>query len=87
MDGKERYQLRMAAGMYWLLDMEQSGAEKVEPVVINESGAHIWEQYVCLRSEAAVAEALCREFGISVQEALADIRRFLRQLEEQGIVL
>ena len=87
MNGKGRYQLRKAAGLYWLLDMEQSGVERKEPVVLNESGAYIWMQYENLRSETAVAEALSREYGISVQEGLEDIRQFFRQLREQGTVL
>ena len=87
MDRKGRYQLRKAAGLYWLLDMEQSGAERREPVVLNESGAYIWKQYESLGSEMAVAEALSREFGISVQDGLTDIREFFQQLREQGMVL
>jgi len=87
MNEKGRYQLRKAAGLYWLLDMEQSGAKRQEPVVLNESGAFIWKQYESLQSETAVAEALSREFGLSVQEGLSDIRQFFQQLREQGMVL
>lgn len=87
MKKKERYQLRKAAGLYWLLDMEQGGADWREPVAVNESGAYIWGKYQHLGSETAVAEELGREMGLPVQEALADVREFLGQLEEQGIVL
>ena len=87
MDGIGRYQLRKAAGLYWLLDMGQSGAVRQEPIILNETGAYIWEQYGLLRSETAVAEALGREFGISAKEALADVRQFLQQLKEQGLVI
>lgn len=87
MGNRGRYQLRRAAGLYWLLDMEQNGSERQEPIVLNDSGAYIWNQYQRLRSEAAVAEALNREFGISVQEGLADIRQFFQQLREQGLIL
>lgn len=78
--------MRKAAGLYWLLDMEQSGADWKKPAAVNESGAYIWEQYQRLRSEEAVAEELSRESGVPVQDALADIRYFLQQLKEQGIV-
>ncbi len=87
MEKKERYQMRKAAGLYWLLDMEQSGADWREPVAVNESGAYIWKRYQCLRSETAVAEELSRENGVPVQDALTDVRCFLQQLREQGIVL
>lgn len=87
MDGKKRYQLRKAAGLYWLIDMEQSGVVRQEQIMLNESGAHIWERYEHLQSMEAVAEELSKEFGISVEQGLADIRQFFRQLEEQGLVL
>lgn len=87
MEKNKRYQLRKAAGLYWLLDMEQDGADWREPVALNESGAYIWEKYQGMGSKTAVAEELGREAGIPVQEALADVREFLRQLGEQGIVL
>lgn len=85
MDEKGRYQLRKAAGLYWLVDMEQSGVERQEQIVLNESGAYIWRQYQRLQSETKVAEVLSREFGISAQEGLADIRQFFQQLKEQGL--
>ena len=36
---KERYQLRQAAGAYWLLDMEQ-GEQYKKPFMLNECGAY-----------------------------------------------
>ena len=38
----ERYQIRQAAGMYWLLDMEQPGIPYRQPVLLNETGAAFW---------------------------------------------
>ena len=46
---KNRYQLRCAAGKYWLLDMEQDGETYRPPLMLNESGAYIFRQYMaCL---------------------------------------
>ncbi len=87
MRGRERYQLRKAAGLYWLLDMDQGGAGRQDPVALNDSGAYIWEQFNDLGSEEAVAEKLSAEFGISVEEGLEDIGQFFRQLEKQGIII
>ena len=87
MDLKKRYQIRKAAGLYWLLDMEQSGIARQETIVLNESGAYIWKLYERLKSDAAVAEELSGEFDIPVEEVLADVRQFLQQLEKQGLVL
>ena len=87
MDLKKSYQIRKAAGLYWLLDMEQSGIDRQEPVALNESGAYIWQQYERLGSDAAVAEELSEKFEIPAEEALADVKQFLKQLERQGMVL
>lgn len=85
MDSKCRYQIRKAAGQYWLLDMNQSGVKGLDYILLNESGAYIWELYYRLHSETDVAEELHKEFGISVEKALADVRQFLKQLVEQGV--
>lgn len=87
MDLKKRYQIRKAAGLYWLLDMEQNGIERQEPVALNESGAYIWQQYQRLGSDDSVAEELSREFEIPAEEALTDVKQFLQQLKRQGMVL
>lgn len=87
MEINDRYQMRRAAGLYWLIDMDQNGVYWREPVAVNESGAYIWKHYRYLRSETAVAEELSRERGVPAQEALADVRCFLQQLREQGIAL
>ena len=39
----DRYQIRHAAGIYWLLDMEQQGYPYEKPLPLNEMGAQIWE--------------------------------------------
>jgi len=81
MGGQSRYQLRKAAGLYWLIDMEQ-GREKT---AFNETGAFIWQQYGRLGSKQAVAEEISREFGVPPGEALEDVSRFLSQLKQAGI--
>ena len=81
------YQIRKAAGQYWLLDMEQSGVNRLEYVILNESGAYIWELYERLQSETDVAIEMHKEFGLPEEEALADVRQFLKQLKEQGVAI
>lgn len=83
MSEQSRYRLRKAAGLYWLIDMEQSGKQ----VMLNEAGALIWEKYERLKSERAVAEEISREFGIPAEEGLEDVRQFLSQLKSQGLEL
>ena len=85
MQKKKRYQLRYAAGLYWLLDMEQTGSTYKKPVTMNECGAYIWQNYIESVSEQEIASMLHARYGISSEEALEDIREFIKQLQKQGI--
>lgn len=82
---RSRYQLRKAAGRYWLLDMEQPGFPYKPPVIINEGGAFIWECLAEGFSVARIAQKLAREYNIPAEEAHQDIIQFIIQLEGQGI--
>lgn len=82
-----KYQLRYAAGKYWLLDMEQREGRYCNPISINESGVFILEQYFRLHSAEAAAEAVCEQYGVDPEQALADVNGFLQDLEKQGIAL
>ncbi|MCM1568699.1 MAG: PqqD family protein [Roseburia sp.] len=87
MKNADRYQLRYAAGQYWLLDMEQDGDCYREPICMNESGAFILEQYFLLGERTAVAQQMHERYGISVEQALADVEEFLQKLKEQEAAL
>lgn len=82
---REKYQLRHAAGCYWLLNMEQSGKDYIQPVVLNESGAEIWKRLQAGDTMEQIAEEFHRQFQIPLSEAVEDIRQFVLQLQKQGI--
>lgn len=84
---KKRYQLRYAAGLYWLLDMEQTGEIYKKPVTMNECGAYIWQNYIESASEEEIANMLHIRYNIPCEEALEDIREFIKQLKKQGILI
>lgn len=79
------YQLRKAAGTYWLLDMGQTGPAYTKPVPLNESGAEIWKMLEEGKSPEQMAEVFAEDYEITYEEALLDIRQFIRQLERQGV--
>lgn len=85
MEEKNHYQLRYAAGVYWLLDMEQTGKEYKRPIVMNGCGAYIWQNYIERVPEDRIADLLHERYGISREEALADINQFIEELKEQGV--
>lgn len=79
------YQVRKAAGTYWLLNMEQDGLIFQKPVPLNESGAGIWQLLEEGKKPEQIAVIFAGEYGILAQEALEDIQQFIKQLEKQGI--
>ncbi|MCH5187067.1 MAG: PqqD family protein [Oscillospiraceae bacterium] len=78
-----RYQLRHAAGLYWLLDMEQSGTSYVSPLPLNEAGAQILQMLADGMSENEIGGRLCEKYGVSPGEAKNDVRDFIMQLKDK----
>lgn len=80
-----RYQLRHAAGMYWLLDTWQEGVPYKKPLSMNEIGADIWKMMVQGQDKEQIVMALCREYQVTQEIVLQDVEQFQAQLLEYGI--
>ncbi len=52
----------------------------------NEVGSAIWERLDGERSVSDIARSLADEFDVSEETALADVRRLLAVLEDEGLV-
>jgi pilus assembly protein TadC len=76
------YQLRYAAGKYWLLAMSQQGFAYRRPIALNESGARLWKLLAEGLDRREAAGRLAEEYGLAENEALRDVDSFIRQLEE-----
>ena len=76
-----KFQLRHAAGLYWLLDMEQSDASYISPLPLNEGGAQILQMLAGGMSEDEVSGQLCEKYGIPPEEAQKDVHDFVMQLK------
>lgn len=85
MSKNERYQLRHAAGMYWLLDMQQPGVPYKKPIAINEMGAQIWKLMQEEKEDEAIAKTLSASYGVSQEVILEDVKGFRKQLKDAGI--
>ena len=83
--GKTSYQLRYAAGIYWLLDMGQPGDPYRKPLPLNEMGAAIWTMMEKGLDLEEISADLAAEYGISQEEVGKDVREFCQQLKRQGI--
>lgn len=82
-----RYQLRYAAGLYWLLDMQQSGASYVNPVPMNEGGARLWNMFERGMPKADVCKWFGETYDLSLEQAQQDVQDFIEQLRSNGVAL
>ena len=80
-----RYQLRYAAGQYWLLDTRQEGVPYKRPLTVNEVGADIWRMMEQGYSREQIVDALSREYQTSRDVVEQDLEQFQAQLAEYGI--
>ena len=86
MNTTKNYQLRQEAGEYWLIRMDQQRFVYEKPIMLNEVGAMIWQQYMQGQTEKGIAALLQQTYVIDDQEAYQDVQQFIRQLREQGII-
>lgn len=81
------YQLREAAGAYWLIDMRQDGRRYKKPFCMNETGARIVRGLSERRTQEELAGELAADYGMPVELLREDVRLFCKQLQENGIFL
>lgn len=81
------YQLRHAAGLYWLIDTAQPGVPYKKPIPMNAVGAKIWELLGQGMTEEEIAGSLSSKYSVPIEEARKDMKQFIKQLEDQGVKL
>ena len=86
MEADRRYQLRHAAGRYWLLDMQQDGLVYHKPIELNECAAFIWEAYTSGQTQDQIVSELQKNYGIPMEQAREDTQQFIMRLREQGLI-
>ncbi len=71
---KGSYQVRKAAGMYWITDTQQSGIDYKQPLCVNETGAWLWQLIQKGISESEIISQYAKRFDISPEIAEQDCR-------------
>lgn len=77
---QNRYCLRYAGGIYWLLDCEQPGVPYREPIPMNEVGADIWRLMEQGHTRAEIVECISAEYGAEQETVRQDVEQFEKQL-------
>lgn len=80
-----RYQLRYAAGQYWLLDTWQEGVPYRRPFTMNAVGADIWRMMEQGYSREQIVDVLSQEYQTSREVVEQDLEQFQAQLAKFGI--
>ena len=80
-----RYQLRYAAGRYYLLDMNQTGVPYKRPMEMNTIGAQIWQMMVKGYTTEQVIQVLASEYEADVADIREDVQQFQGSLITYGI--
>ncbi len=80
----KRFQLRHAAGVYWLLDMEQEIGEYKEPLIMNETGAEIFKLLRDGKNEDEITKILADRYSSKPEDVQRDIAGFEMHLREFG---
>ncbi len=82
-----RYQIRHAAGLYWLLDMYQEGVPYKAPLAMNEMGASIWEMMAGGMGTDEIIDTLAARYQENRETIAHDVEQFRSRLEAYGIAV
>ncbi|MGN1205806.1 MAG: PqqD family protein [Eubacterium sp.] len=81
----KRYQLRYAAGTYWLSDTEPGESEIKRPLELNETAAGIWKMLESGKSTKEIAEYFSEGNEEQTKEIQEDVEQFIQELRDNMI--
>lgn len=79
----ENFILRQVAGT-WIVMPIADALNFNGMLTLNESGAFLWKTLAQGGSAESLAEALCKEYIVSKETALADAEEFIEKLAQAG---
>ena len=82
---KDRYQLRHAAGRFYLLDMTQTGKVYKRPMEMNDIGAEIWQMILEGDTTEQMVQKLLREYEADEADVRQDVLAFKKGLLTYGV--
>ena len=84
---KEGFILREIAGSFVVVPVGQNLVDFSSMITLNETGAFLWNALSEEASEEQLCEKLLSEYeGVIREEALSDIRDFVKVLNEKNIL-
>ena len=83
---KKEFVIREVAGDYLLVPVGQTALSLNGMMILNDTGAFLWEKLPEAADEAALVDTLLEEFEVDRPTAEADVKEFLDQLRELEIL-
>ncbi len=80
--GSNGYELRKAAGLYWLLALQQSGEKYKPPLVMNGMGAVIFKYRQMGDNEEEIIRKISSRYDTDPDTLRRDVISFLKKLKE-----
>lgn len=78
----QRYKVHYAAGVYWLLDLEQDPRHYKKPLATNKIGARIWELMEQGLDTESISRELAKEYDEEEEVITTDIYEFEERLRQ-----
>ncbi len=79
--------LREVAGEHILVPTGEAAIQFQGVITLNDSGLLIWNRLQEDCTEAQLVDAVLAEYEIDAETAVADVRKFLEQMKQAGILL
>jgi len=83
---KENYMLRKVADCYVVVPIGAAVAEFNGMINLNEVGAFLWRQLESDTTPEAVVAAVLDEYEVDEAVAKADVDKFVKELQEAGLI-
>ena len=83
---KENYMLRKVADCYVVVPIGAAVAEFNGMINLNEVGAILWRQLESDTTPEAVVAAVLDEYEVDEAVAKADVDKFVKELQEAGLI-
>ena len=80
------FAFRVVAGEAVLVPIRGGVGELGSIFTLNEVGAEIWRLIDGARSTDDIAQAVCEQFEVALEQATRDVRSFLKRLLDRGLV-
>lgn len=84
LDNKNIY-IRKAGSSYWIVRTGDDILEYQNPIMLNETGAKMYELLEKGYSKEDIANDMVKEYDISYEEALSDTESFINMLINSGL--